>query len=180
MRPAASRARAKNEDVTIEVERTYLEMTSPDDLRASPMPAEDVRIEHVSECTPSFYRYLYAEIGRDYRWTDRLDWTDEQIRAHLESPAVSVHVAYVRGTPAGYFELTAHSDGSCELSYFGLLPEFQGRGLGKFLLTRATQEAWKGRPSRVWLHTCTLDGAAALPNYLARGFISYKREGYKV
>src|SRR5512134_2882202 len=156
--------------MAIEVERTYLEMRSPEELKASPAPPEDVRIEEATACTASFYRYLYAEVGRDYRWTDRLAWTDEQIRAHLSTPGVSVHVAYVHGTPAGYYELTLHPDGSCEVTYFGLLPEFLGRGLGRFLLTRATQDAWARGASRVWLHTCTLDGPAALPNYLARGF----------
>lgn len=160
------------------VERTYLEMTSPDALRAADAPAPDVRIEQATACTPSFYRYLYAEVGRDYRWTDRLAWTDDQVREHLGTPGISVHVAYVGGTPAGYFELTRHGDGSCELSYFGLLPEFQGRGLGKLLLTRATQEAWAAGPTRVWLHTCTLDGPAALPNYIARGFVPYKKESH--
>ena len=160
------------------VERTYLEMTSPEALRAADAPAQDVRIERATACTPSFYRYLYAEVGRDYRWTDRLAWTDEQIREHLGAPGLSVHVAYTGGTPAGYFELTRHGDGSCELSYFGLLPEFQGRGLGKLLLTHATQAAWTTGPTRVWLHTCTLDGPAALPNYIARGFVPYKKESY--
>jgi hypothetical protein len=32
----------------------------------------------------------------------------------------------------------------------------------------------------VWLHTCTLDDPAALPNYLKRGFASYKEEVYAV
>lgn len=161
------------------VERTYLEMTSPAALRATDVPIEGVRIEQAVACTASFYRYLYAEVGRDYRWTDRLGWTDEQIREHVASPGISVHVAYVGGTPAGYFELTRHGDGSCELSYFGLLPEFHGRGLGRLLLTRATEEAWRQNPTRVWLHTCTLDDPAALPNYLARGFVPYKKESYQ-
>lgn len=161
------------------VERTYLEMTSPEALRRVDAPGDDVRIEQAQACTASFYRYLYTEVGREYRWTDRVAWTDEQIHAHLASPDVSVHVAYVGGTPAGYFELTRHGDGSCELSYFGLLPEFQGRGLGRLLLARATEAAWRHKPTRVWLHTCTLDGPAALPNYLARGFVPYKKESYQ-
>jgi GNAT superfamily N-acetyltransferase len=165
--------------VTTLVERTYLEMTSPEALRPAEAPVEGLRIEHLVACTPSFYRYLYAEVGRDYRWTDRLAWTDRQIQDHLASPGISVHVAYLGGTPAGYFELTRHDDGSCEISYFGLLREFQGRGLGKFLLTRATEGAWRTRPTRVWLHTCTLDSEAALPNYVARGFVPYRTETYQ-
>jgi GNAT superfamily N-acetyltransferase len=166
--------------VPIDVERTYLEMTSPDALRAPARMPDGMRVERASECTASFFRYLYAEVGRDYRWTDRLGWTDAEIDAYLASGAVAVHVAYVGGTPAGYFELVRHPDGSREIAYFGLLREFHGRGLGKALLTRAIEEAWHGGPPRVWLHTCTLDGAAALPNYVARGFTPYRTERYQV
>lgn len=164
----------------IDVERTYLEMTSPDALRAPTRVPDAMRVERASECTASFFRYLYAEVGRDYRWTDRLGWTDAEVGAYLASGAVTVHVAYVGGTPAGYFELVRHPDGSCEIAYFGLLREFHGRGFGKALLTRAIEEAWKDGPARVWLHTCTLDGPAALPNYVSRGFRAYKTERYQV
>jgi hypothetical protein len=30
----------------------------------------------------------------------------------------------------------------------------------------------------VWLQTCTLDSAHALPNYKGRGFVPYKTESY--
>ncbi len=94
-------------------------------------------------------------------------------------PAVSVHLLTVAGAPAGYFELQKHADGSVEIAYFGLLPEFLGRGLGKYLLSEAVEAAWALAASRVWLHTCSLDGPAALPNYVARGFVPYKKETYE-
>jgi GNAT superfamily N-acetyltransferase len=164
--------------MSIAVERTYLELTSRGASRGAGAPGPGVRIERVLGCPPSFYRYLYAEVGRDWRWTDRLGWTDDEIRAHLARPGVTIDVLYASGSPAGYFELARHDDGSCEIAYFGLLSEFIGRGLGKLLLERAIDAAWETGASRVWLHTCTLDGPAALPNYLARGFQPYKRETY--
>jgi GNAT superfamily N-acetyltransferase len=82
--------------------------------------------------------------------------------------------------PAGYFELRQHEDGSVEIAYFGLLPNFIGRGWGKYLLTRAVDTAWSLDPKRVWLHTCTLDHPAALPNYLKRGFRRVREEVYTV
>jgi GNAT superfamily N-acetyltransferase len=163
----------------MDVTRTYLEMTHPDQLRAVPV-APPARVECAEPCPLSFYRYLYREVGRNYRWTDRLAWTDEQIRAHLATPGVSVWVMYVGGSPAGYFELNATGDRSTEIAYFGLLPEFIGRGLGKQLLTAAVERAWETGAARVWLHTCTLDDPAALPNYLKRGFSPYKNERYTV
>ena len=65
-----------------------------------------------------------------------------------------------------------------EIAYFGLRPEFFGRGIGKAMLTRAAEEAWSLGATRVWLHTCTLDSAHALPNYLARGFTEFRRETF--
>jgi GNAT superfamily N-acetyltransferase len=110
---------------------------------------------------------------------DRLLWSDEEHRARLADPDVSLHLLSVAGAPAGYFELERHPDGAVEVAYFGLLPEFLGRGLGKYLLTKAAQEAFALGASRVWLHTCTLDDPAALPNYLARGFRKVREETYE-
>ena len=163
----------------IDVTRTYLEMTHPDQLRRVPV-ARPRRVERVERCPLSFYRYLYREVGRNCRWTDRLTWSDEQLRSHLATPGVSVWVMYVDGSPAGYFELHARGDRSTEIAYFGLLPEFIGQGLGKQLLTAAVERAWDTGAARVWLHTCTLDDPAALPNYLKRGFAPYKNERYTV
>jgi GNAT superfamily N-acetyltransferase len=137
------------------VTRTHVELPHPSALRPAPSPDPRARVERVEGCPPSFFRYLYAEVGRDYFWLDRVRWTDEQIRARL-------------------------GDGSVEISYFGLLPEFQGRGLGKFMLTEAAKAAWAFGAARVWLHTCTLDHPGALSNYLARGFRPFKTETYAV
>jgi GNAT superfamily N-acetyltransferase len=163
---------------TVSVTRTYLEMTSPADLVADGRVGPEVRLEPVTDCPWHFYRYLYAEVGREYHWKDRLPWTAEEFRAWLAGPSV-VWLLSVQGAPAGFFELRRHEDDSIEIAYFGLLPEFVGRGLGKLLLTRAVEEAWALRPSRVWLHTCTLDHASALPNYLRRGFRKVRSEVYQ-
>ncbi len=162
------------------MKRTYLEMTSPSQFVADKTPRPETRVERAHACPPSFFRYLYAEVGRNYHWTDRLSWTDEQVAARLADPHVSVHVLYVQGSPAGYFELERHDDGASEIAYFGLLPEFLGRGLGKYLLSVAVETAWSAGASRVWLHTCTLDDPAALPNYVRRGFVPFREEVYWV
>lgn len=163
----------------IAVTRTYLEMTRPGDLLAARLDDSTVQVERALDCPASFFRYLYAEVGRRYHWVDRLGWTDDQLRARLHHRGVSLWVMRVKGSPAGYFELERHRDGSVEVAYFGLLPEFIGRGLGKHLLTVAVETAWSQNARRVWLHTCTLDDPAALPNYRARGFRPYKEEVYE-
>jgi ribosomal protein S18 acetylase RimI-like enzyme len=161
-----------------EVQRTYLELSDPAACPRQPPPDARARLEPLLECPPSFFRYLYAEVGRPYHWRDRLGWTDEEIRARLQDPSVSLAVLIVGGAPAGYFELQRHADGAMEIVYFGLLPEFHGRGLGRYLLAEAVAAARNRGATRVWLHTCELDGPAALPNYLARGFRPFRAETY--
>ena len=163
----------------VEILRTYLELADPASCPAPESPDPRSRVERVLDCPASFFRYLYVEVGRGYHWRDRLGWTDEQIRDRVADPSVSLHLLSVAGAPAGYFELQRHADRSVEIVYFGLLPEFIGQGLGKQLLTEAVAAAWKLGAARVWLHTCSLDDRAAIPNYLARGFRPFKTETYE-
>jgi GNAT superfamily N-acetyltransferase len=164
----------------VKATRTYLEMTRPDALRPSRVAEPYVSVERVDSCPPSVWRHLYTEVGGAYRWTDRLPWTDDDIRAYLADPAVSLWTLTVSGALAGYFELRRDADDGVEIAYFGLLPEFTGRGLGGHLLTEAVERAWASGARRVWLHTNTLDHPAALPNYLKRGFTIFKTEEYVV
>jgi GNAT superfamily N-acetyltransferase len=163
---------------SVEVTRTYLQMTDPAEFTPARADETRERIDRVTGCAPSFFRYLYREVGRFYHWIDRLGWSDEEVREHLAQPGLSLYVMYSGGAPAGYFELQQHEDGSTEIAYFGLVPEYIGRGLGRRLLNAAIERAWETGASRVWLHTCTLDDPAAMPNYLKRGFKPFKQESY--
>ena len=169
-----------NATTTVEVTRTYLEMRSPAELNAARDDDPLIKIEQQRDCSVELFRFLYREVGKNYFWTDRLPWTDEQITMYLEQPEVSVWLMSYDEHIAGYFELKKEADGSTEVAYFGLLPKFIGRGLGKHLLTRAVEQAWADGANRVWLHTCTDDDPAALPNYLKRGFKPFKTEKYSV
>lgn len=163
---------------TVTVIRTYLEMASATDLVGEATAAPGVRLEEMAACPWHFYRYLYVEVGRLYHWRDRLPWTEGEFRTWLAGPS-RLWLATVRGAPAGFFELRRHEDESVEIAYFGVLPEYQGAGLGKLLLTGAVREAWAWGGTRVWLHTCTLDHPGALPNYLKRGFRKVGEESYQ-
>ncbi len=159
--------------------RTYLELPDPGALKRAGAPAVEARVEAVADVKPELARRLYLEVGADYHWRDRLGWTDAQWRERFALPAVSLHVLRVAGETAGYVELQKHAEGSVEIAYFGLLPAFHGRGLGRYLLTAASDAAWALGATRVWLHTCTLDDPAALPNYLGRGFRPFREERYE-
>lgn len=66
--------------------------------------------------------------------------------------------------------------GAIELAYFGLIPAFIGQRLGPYLLDVAIRAAWAREPSRVWLHTCTLDHPRALATYDRAGFRVFERK----
>lgn len=168
--------------VHVKVTTTYLEQLSPSDVRPARASSTDVEIRPAEIPSPELSRFLYASVGGDWYWLDRLSWTWSQWQEWLSRPGVETWIAYVRGTPAGYAELDPQPDGVVELAYFGLLPAFLGQGVGGRLLTEALQHAWTlaerwpGQPptTRVWVHTCTLDGPAALGNYEARGLTVFR------
>ena len=160
----------------VEVTTWYVEMTAPADLRPSRSPHADVLTAHVSSPMPELNRFLYTAVGGDWFWVDRLGWSYVRWFEYLNRPELETWVAYLSGTPAGYFELERQARGAVELAYFGLLPQFIGRGIGRLLLTHAVERAWELGARRVWLHTCTLDSPAALNNYRARGFRVYREE----
>ncbi|MBK3626229.1 MULTISPECIES: GNAT family N-acetyltransferase [Streptomyces] len=155
-----------------------LEQTDPDDLRPAAAPEGDVRIVRSEVPSPEYSRFLYASVGGDIRWTDRLGWTYARWAEHLARPGVETWVALDRGTPAGYVELEPQDDGVVEIVYFGLVPAFRGRRIGGHLLSYGVARAWDlsqrwpelAGTERVWLHTCSLDGEHAMDNYLRRGF----------
>ncbi|WP_327294566.1 MULTISPECIES: GNAT family N-acetyltransferase [unclassified Streptomyces] len=169
---------------TVTVTTWYLEQTSPADLRPAAEPGGDIRIVRAEVPSPEFSRYLYASVGGDIRWTDRLSMSYAQWQEMLGRPGTETWVAYDRGTPAGFVELGAHGDGAVEIMYFGLIPAFRGRRIGGHLLTYGIRRAWdladrtpgRAATERVWVHTCSKDGAHAMDNYLSRGFRLFRTE----
>ncbi len=153
---------------------TYLEMTARDQLRPKRTDRPEFRVLEAKVKQWEYNRFLYVLVGRNWSWTDRLKWTDDQWRAKVEAPDVRTFVGYVAGSPAGYFELRGSA--SVEIEYFGLTPAFIGRGLGGALLTTALEEAWNGGAARIWVHTCTADHPSALSNYIARGMTVFNVE----
>lgn len=164
----------------VDVTATFLQIARRSRFR--PALVQDPSITIVESCVPlpSFYRYLYREVGQAYHWTRRVTWSDEQIVAFLSQPSVTLLVLYVSGTPAGYCELNAAGDEpGTEVSTLGLFGHFHGRGLGKHLLSAGVQRAYDDGAERVWVLTTSLDSPHALPNYKARGFAPYKTMTYQ-
>lgn len=156
----------------IATKTTYLEMRSPTAVEFEP-PEDGIDIVRLRQPTVEVYRRLYSSVGRDYHWVDRLLLSDVDLAGVICNEGVEIYVLLVGDETAGYVELDRRTSGEIELAYFGLVPQFVGRGLGKYFLNWTLQQAWSHRPERVWVHTCDLDHPAALPNYLKAGFHQY-------
>lgn len=159
-----------------EVTITYLQMTAAAELK--PRRTADPRFA-VREATVRQWRvnrFLYSLVGEAWDWTDKLAWSEAQWQEYVGSDAVRTSLAFFDGSIAGYYELRRDGEASVEIVYFGLAPDFIGRGFGAALLTDALERAWAWDAKRVWVHTCTLDHPAAVANYQARGMQIYDRQ----
>ncbi len=170
----------------MQVTRTYLELKDRGQFKGGVGEFPEISLVRAKHPQPSLYRMCYRAVGEAFHWYDRWDWTDEQIATHLADPAIQLFVATrqsgkKKATLSGWYELRrVAEDDSVEIAYFGIVAAEFGRGFGKHMLSSAVRDAWALAPSRVWLHTCTLDHPNALPNYLARGFTPYRQETYEV
>src|SRR5215470_8986649 len=156
---------------------TYLEMRSADQLRPK-RAGMRFQIQEKTERDWRFNRDLYLRVGEQWDWVDKRSWTDDQWKEYAAAPELRTFAGYYDDVLAGYYELRRDGEGGIEIAYFGLLPEWIGRGLGGALLTSAIETAWRTEliPSRVWVHTCNRDHPQALANYEARGMVVFKVE----
>ncbi|WP_376088298.1 GNAT family N-acetyltransferase [Roseomonas sp. CCTCC AB2023176] len=160
--------------IPVTVEVTFLRMEAPPADPAPPLP-DGVGVLRLPRPTVGFYRYLYDTVGRDYCWWLRRTVSDGRLGRILADPAVSIHVLYRDGEPAGFYELERRPDRTINLGYFGLMPHVIGAGLGRPFLRDAVDTAWAERPDGLTVNTCTADHPRAMPNYLAAGFTVTRR-----
>jgi hypothetical protein len=159
----------------VEVAVYFLEMLAPSH-RTVPAPRDDLAVIHVQSPPVPYYRQLYDAVGKDYYWLSRRKMSDDALAVLLNDPRNELHVLHVEGTAAGLAELDRRQQEEIELVQFGLMAPFIGRRLGKWFLQWTVDQAWSYQPKRLWLHTCTLDHPAALPNYTKAGFVLFRQE----
>jgi GNAT superfamily N-acetyltransferase len=145
-----------------------------------PLAAESVSVVQAMKPTIAYYRFLYDAVGGNWNWRSRKKLSDEELARIIHDPMNELHVLFVEGVPAGFVELDRRVEGAIEISQFGLMPEFIGRGLGRFFLRWSIDRAFGYGTRRLWLHTCTNDHPIALSNYLKAGFAMYKQETKQV
>jgi GNAT superfamily N-acetyltransferase len=160
-------------DAHAEETLTYLEMTAPSQLIAS-RPVGEVTLEPLDGLSP-LIRPVQVEIGRPYGWPS-VSRSDHDWAEWLSHPDRRYWLINYGSEVAGIVDFEPHGDGEVEITTFGLVPKYVGRGLGGHALTLAVRQAWgferaDGAPvRRIWLHTSARDHPNALRNYERRGF----------
>ena len=153
---------------------TTLEMRTRPPLR--PLPAAPLRLARWDRPSVEKYRALFRRVGAPWLWFSRLTMHERHVLAIIHDPAVAIYAAVdAGGIEVGMLELDFRVSGECEISYFALIPELAGKGLGRWLMAEALSRAWTKGIERVWVHTCTLDHPSALNFYRAQGFVAIGR-----
>tara|TARA_Y100000992_G_scaffold238575_1_gene169319 strand:+ start:698 stop:1204 length:507 start_codon:yes stop_codon:yes gene_type:complete len=164
----------------IHVERNFLELRDIKKLKFNSSKENKFLIKKIK---PDFQlnKFFYKQIGKKHRWIDRLSWTDEKWISFISNKNLETYVISEFEDLIGFFELLYNPNlNETEISYFGLLEEYIGKGIGGYALSEAIKKAFEKNIKRVWLHTCTLDHPNALKNYIARGMRVFRRENINI
>lgn len=168
-------------DGRLDVTVVYLEMLAAPAEAPNPAPLLQAKLALLRAEKPNagFYRYLYDAVGRPWKWVERHRLSDQELTAIIQDPKVEIYVPYVGGVPAGYVELDRRVEAvqgpdTVNIAYFGLIPEYLGRGLGPWFLRWAVQYSFSLGIERLTVNTCNLDHPAALPLYQKVGFRPYQ------
>ena len=160
-----------------QVERSYLEIKSINDLVVKNQPFNNLYLEKVNPPDFQLNKFFYKQIGKKHKWTDRLVWSDKKWIDYLENSGVSTYILKHNEDFIGYFEQIFDKEKlDCEIAYFGILEEYIGKKLGGYFLSEAIKISFNIGSKRVWVHTCSLDHKNALQNYLSRGMKVFKSE----
>ena len=162
------------------VERNFLELRDLKNLRHNSINQTKFLIKKIE---PDFQlnKFFYKQVGKNHRWIDRLSWSDEKWINYISNKNLETYVITNSKDPVGFFELLYHPLlKETEISYFGLLEEYIGKGIGGYALSEAIKKSFEKNINRVWLHTCTLDHPNALKNYIARGMTVFKKENINI
>jgi GNAT superfamily N-acetyltransferase len=114
-------------------------------------------------------------VGEKHFWLDRMVMPDEELYQKINATNVDIYLFYVDQAVAGYIEFV-REEKYVEILYFGILPQFIGKGLGKYFLQWVIAKAWSYQPEWIQLNTCTLDHPNALGTYKNAGFREVRTE----
>jgi GNAT superfamily N-acetyltransferase len=159
---------------------TYLELIPPAPRRESLPIGQNIALMRTQAPPLHFYRYLMFRTGKPWNWVYRLRMPDAELLEIVHANTTDIHILYLDGAPAGFFEIDRSNSKESNIAYFGLMTHAAGRGLGRWFLSEAIHSALASNPAKITVNTCTLDHKAALPLYQKMGFIPSGREDTEI
>ncbi|RUT25314.1 GNAT family N-acetyltransferase [Asaia sp. W19] len=154
-------------EVTVEV--TFLERLRPPPSAHIGWP-ESYRLERWHPSNED-YLALYRLVGAPHCWWMRYMMPYDTLHRIISSRHTQIWRLLGPEGVVGFFELDLHKPETPYLSYLGLVPGAQGKGLGRKLLTAAISHGWQRQTRVMRVNTCTADHPNALPTYKAAGFV---------
>ena len=164
----------------IPVQRNFLELKDLKNLKTNSINEKKYLVKKIK---PDFQlnKFFYKQVGKKHRWIDRLSWSDGKWMNYISNKNLETYIISESKELAGFFELLYNPElKETEISYFGLLEEYIGKGIGGYALSVAIKKSFEKNIRRVWLHTCTFDHPNALKNYIARGMTVFKKENINI
>jgi len=153
---------------------TCLEMREKPAGAPIPLP-EEFSLQPLADRDPDAYRSLFRKVGANWLWFSRLTMSDEKLISVLQNSRREIYVIRHNDEDAGLMELDFSEPDEVELVFLGLTSDVTGKGIGRAVMSAATELAWAKPVQRFWVHTCTFDHPSALGFYIRSGFEPYER-----
>ena len=119
---------------------------------------------------------ILGKVGFNHKYhLLRLGKSEDEIDEFVNDKNVLLYTLIKDGWPVGFYMLDYRKKDICDLSFFGLVDEVIGIGLGKYLLQTAILTAWDSKKiMKLTVNTCSLDHKSAIYLYQKYGFTPVK------
>jgi len=140
-------------------------------------PSESLGLSYKKIINPDLDEYLkvYNQIGEKWGWAGHNNVSRKKLKQILLSDDHFLFYFLYKEKTIGLIEFLLKTQ-SVELLYFGLIPEYTGKGFGKSLMQLSFFLASQIPKAILELHTCEFDHKNALSFYQKQGFKIIKNQ----
>ncbi|AEI37223.1 MAG: GNAT family N-acetyltransferase [Zymomonas mobilis subsp. pomaceae] len=159
---------------------TALEMVKQPDGALSSLrsiPEKNLSLSRWIRPSVEAYKEIFQKIGSPWLWFSRLELEEHALLALIHHPKIEIYRVFnaEKTETIGISELDFREKGQCEITFFGLSPDYIGQGIGNQLMGMTLEKAWQPGIRRIWLHSCSFDHPSALSFYQRHGFKPFQR-----
>ena len=86
----------------ITVDRNFLEIDSLNNLKPASIPGSNFKIIQINPPDFQLNKFFYKQIGKKYRWIDRLVWEDKQWIEFVENSKVKTFILKHKDNMVGF------------------------------------------------------------------------------